>query len=140
MAKLISLLLIASIFIATATAACTAGSDGCTTCTSSYCSTCSAGYYVSTAYVASTSGACTICATGTYMASTSDATTVNTCATCTTATSTGSTSCFSANIVYGAVLALFALLFWWIQQIKLLEFRAFMFVRVMWRIVLSYFH
>jgi len=114
MAKLISLLLIASILIATATATCTNGSDGCTTCTGSYCSTCSAGYYVSTAYVSATSGACTICAIGTYKSGTSDAASTNTCSTCATATATGATSCFGAKVFFGAVLALLSLAFWWL--------------------------
>jgi len=136
MAKLIALFLVASIFIATASAACTANTAGCSVCDATpSCTTCLAGYYASAA------NTCTICPTATYHAATSSATTVlTTCDACTSVTTTGATTCFSANIMYGAILALFALLFWWTKQIKLLEFRAFMFVRVMWRIVLSYFH
>jgi len=139
MTKFIALLLICSIFIATASAAvaCTNGSNGCTTCTGdgASCTLCSAGYTSAAA-----AGTCVACAPATYQASTTDATvTTHPCAACASVTTTGATTCFSANIVYGAVLALFALLFWWIPQIKLLEFCTCIFVRVMWRIVLSNF-
>lgn len=61
MAKLIALLLLCSIFIATATAACTNGSDGCDTCANGNdCATCKAGYYSKVAK------ACSPCEVGSY--------------------------------------------------------------------------